>query len=615
MMKFCMLIYFLFMQVADYILDFLVSQGVKHVFLITGGAIAFVVDAFSRRKDITYVCVAHEQAAAMMADAYARMGPGFAAAMATSGPGATNLITGICCSWFDSIPTMMITGQVNTYELKKDYKVRQVGFQETDIVDIVKPITKFAAQLDRAENVRYLLEKATFVAKSGRPGPVLIDIPMNFQRTEIDPKKLTGFIPPKEKLCKDTGSFLKEKIKDTVKLLIHSQRPVILAGGGIRIAGAEIEIEHLIKLTKIPVVTSWSGFDLFAKNHPYYLGTQGVYGERAANFAVQNSEVLLTIGSRLDTRQTGGKPDTYARKSKIIMVDIDQGELDKRRGLTPHISINCDAKVFLRTLIDEIKREKLPDINTWTERCLEWKRKYPMVLPEYYKEKGYVNPYVFFKTLSNELPKNAVVITDDGGHLTWTMQAFEIRKGQRLFSAYGNSPMGYSFPAAIGASIALGKKEVICIDGDGSLQINIQEFQTLAYHKLPVKIFLMNNHGYGIIKQFQELYLESRFEATGKGYSCPDFVKIAKAYGIKTVSIKNHRQLEAKMRQVLHYKGPVLCDVFVRSNQKLIPKLEFGRPIEDLSPLLPRKEFSKNMIVKPLEISIPQNKTKVSEIN
>lgn len=603
------------MQVADYILDFLVSKGVKHVFLITGGAIAFVVDAFSRRKDIDYICVSHEQAGAMMADAYARMGPGFGAAMATSGPGATNLITGICCSWFDSIPTIMITGQVNADELKNNYQVRQVGFQETDIVDIVKPITKYAVQLDKAENIRYVLEKATYLAKSGRPGPVLIDIPMNFQRTEVYPPKMTGFKPPKAKPFQDSGSSLKKKITSTVKLLLHSQRPVILAGGGIRIAGAEKEIENLVKLTKIPVVTSWSGFDLFAKKHPCYLGAQGVYGERAANFAVQSSDVLLSIGSRLDTRQTGGKPDTYARESKVIMVDIDQGELDKRRGLTPHISINCDAKIFLQTLIMEIKKVRLQEVFNWTARCLEWKRKYPMVLPEYYKEKGHVNPYVFFKTLSNMLSSNAVVITDDGGHLTWTMQAFEIIKGQRLFSAYGNSPMGYSFPAAIGASIALGNKEVVCIDGDGSLQINIQEFQTLAYHKLPVKIFLMNNHGYGIIKQFQELYLESRFEATGKGYSCPDFLKIAKAYGIKTVSIKNHKELKKKIRQVLRHKGPVLCDVFVRSNQKLIPKLEFGRPIEDLSPLLPRQEFLQNMIVKPIGSSMPQGKTKVHEIN
>ncbi len=603
------------MQVADYILDFLVSQGVKHVFLMTGGAIAFVIDAFSRRKDIKYVCVAHEQAGAMMAEAYSRLGPGFGAAMATSGPGATNLITGICCAWFDSIPIICITGQVNTYEQKGSSKVRQVGFQETEIVDIVKPITKFAVQLDKAENIKYLLEKATYIAKSGRPGPVLIDLPMNFQRAEIDPKNLPGFTPPKEPPYQDTGKKLTEKIYQILTMLGKSQRPVILAGGGIRLAKAEKEIRQLIKVTQFPVVTSWSGYDLIPRNHPFYLGAQGVYGERAANFAVQNCDVLLSIGSRLDTRQTGGKPDTYAREAKVIMIDIDQAELDKRRGLTPAISVPTDAKLFLQALLKEMRKVKLPQVSKWVSKTLQWQKKYPVVLPIYYKQKKYVNPYVFIKTLSEELDDDAIVVTDEGANLTWTMQAFAVQKKQRLFSTYGNSPMGYSFPAAIGASVALGKKEIICIDGDGGFQINIQELQTLAYHKLPVKIFILNNHGYGIIKQFQELYLESRFEATGRGYSCPDFIKIAKAYGIKTFSIKNHGELKTKLRQVLNYKGPVLCDVIVRSNQKLIPKLEFGKPIEDLSPLLPRDEFIKNMIVKPLNVSLPQDKTKVNEIN
>lgn len=601
--------------VSDYILDFLVSQGVKHVFLITGGAIAFVVDAFSRRNDITYVCVAHEQAGAMMAEAYSRMGPGFAATMVTSGPGATNLITGICCAWFDSIPMLNISGQVNTHEQKGTSKVRQVGFQETDIVDVVRPITKFAAQLDKAENIRYLLEKATHIAKSGRPGPVLIDIPMNFQRAEIDLKTIPSFTPPQKKEYEDIGSTLQKKAKEVVKILQTAKRPVLLAGGGIRLADAQKELYELIDALGIPVVSSWSGYDLVHRTHPLYIGGHGVYGERAANFAVQNSDVYLTIGSRLDTRQTGGKPETYARESKVIMVDIDKAELDKRRGLTPHMAIQSDAKEFITTLLKEVKHIKKLDITDWVRRCQEWKQKYPVVLPEYYKEKGNVNAYVFVKTLSEELDKNAVIIPDDGGHLTWTMQAFEIKKGQRLFSAFGNSPMGYSFPAAIGASMAMGKKEVICIDGDGSLQINIQELQTLAYHKLPVKIFVLNNHGYGIIKQFQELYLDSREEATGKGYSTPDFIKVGKAYGIKTVSIKNHAELRKKICEVLRHKGPVLCDILIESNQKLMPKLEFGKPIEDLSPLLPRKEFYKNMIVKPIEPEIVEDKNRINEIN
>lgn len=602
-------------KVSDYILDYLVSQGVKHVFLLTGGAIAFIVDAFHGRKDIEYVCVQHEQAGAMMAEAYSRVGPGYAAAMVTSGPGATNLITGICCAWFDSIPAIYISGQVNTYELKGKYKARQVGFQETDIVDIVKPITKYAVQLTSEQDIRYELEKSTYIAKSGRPGPVLLDIPMDFQRVEIDLLKLKKFILPKEKEYKDTGKQLQEKVKKVIELLKNAKRPVIIAGGGIKIAKANEEIFELAKITGFPVTSSWSGYDIFPRNNTNFIGAHGVYGERAANFTVQNSDVLLSIGSRLDTRQTGGKPATFAREAKIIMVDIDQAELDKRRGLTPHLSIQSDAKEFLQVLLKEIKKVQLPDTTDWIKRATDWAAKYPVVAPEYYKEKKYINAYSFIKELSDQAPPNSIIIPDDGGNLTWTMQAWEVKKGQKLFSAYGNSPMGYAFPAAIGASIAMGKKPVICVDGDGSLQINIQELQTVAFHKLPIKLFVLNNNGYGIIKQFQELYLDSHYEATGKGYSCPDFIKVAEAYGIKSIKIKNVKEMKRKIKQALEFKGPVLIDVVINPNQKLNPKLEFGKPIEDISPLLPREEFHSNMIVKPVEEQKPVAKSKVSEIN
>lgn len=602
------------MQVADYILEFLSSQGIKHVFLMTGGAIAFVVDAFSRRKDISYICTAHEQAAAMMAEAYSRMGPGFACAMATSGPGATNLVTGIACAWFDSIPIICITGQVNTYEQKGASGVRQIGFQETEIVDIVKPITKFAAQLDKAENIRFYLEKATYIAKSGRPGPVLLDLPMNYQRAEINPAEIAGFNPPDDLPFTDTGVELKNKIRQTVDILKSAERPVILVGGGIRLAKADKEILTLANQLKYPLITSWSGYDLIPRNHPLYLGAQGVYGERAANFAVQNSDVLLSIGSRLDTRQTGGKVATYARSAKVIMIDADRAELDKRRGLTPVLTINSDAKVFLTELIKALKNRQLPTVDLWLRKSLSWRKKYPNVQKIYYQEKKYVNPYVFISILSEELDEKAVIITDEGANLTWTMQAFAVKQGQRLFSAFGNSPMGYSFPASIGASIALGKKEIICIDGDGGFQINLQELTTLANYKLPVKIFILNNRGYGIIKQFQDLYLEGRHEATGKGYSCPDFIKLGKAYDIKTFSINSNNQIRKVIQRVLRWKGPVICDIKIKPRQKLIPKLEFGKPIEDLSPLLSRKEFYGNMIVAPIE-QITAKKIKINEIN
>ncbi len=602
-------------KVNDYILDHLSAQGIKHVFVLTGGAIAFAIDAFHGRRDIRYICVQHEQAGAMMAEAYARVGPGYAAAMVTSGPGATNLLTGICCAWFDSIPALYISGQVNTHELKGASKARQVGFQETDIVEIVKPVTKYAVQLTSASDIGYELEKAAYIAKSGRPGPVLIDIPMDFQRAEIETEELRTFPIPEKKEYVDTGLPLERKVKKVVALLQNAKRPVLLAGGGIKIAKAQKQMHRLSHLLGCPITASWSGFDIFPRDNPYFIGAHGVYGERAANFTVQNSDVLLSIGSRLDTRQTGGKPETFAREAKIIMVDIDKGELDKRRGLTPHISIQCDAGEFLEELLAQLRTVTLPDPSPWLEQCQKWAQKYQIVRPEFKREKKPINAYAFIRLLSNRTPPESIIIPDDGGHLVWTMQSWQVKEGQQLFSAFGNSPMGYAFPAAIGAALANKKKKIICIDGDGSLQINIQELQTIAHYQLPVKIFILNNQGYGIIKQFQDLYLDGHHEATGKGYSAPDFIRVARGYGIQCFNIYNMDIARSRVGQALAFPGPILVNVLINPDQLLNPKLEFGRPIEDLSPLLPRNEFNRNMIVKPLPSPSPVEKKDIHEIN
>ncbi len=592
-------------QVNDYILDFLVEQGIGEVFLVTGGAIAFIADAFHGRKDIKCIPCGHEQAAAMMAEAYSRMGPGYSVCMATSGPGATNFITGMGCAYFDSIPALYITGQVNTYEQRgydpgtKD--VRQVGFQETQIVEMMAPITKYSTMLKRAEDIRYELEKATYIAKSGRPGPVVLDIPMNFQRAPIKKKELRPFLPPKTKPYKDTGESLERKVGRIYRLLAKAERPVVVAGGGIRLSGAYEEFHALISKLKYPIITSWSGFDVMPYDHPLYIGSHGVYGSRGANFTVQNSDVLITIGSRLDTRQTGGRPAMYARRAKLVMVDIDRAELAKRRGLTPYMTVEADAKEFILEMVKQYEKHKksLPSAEKWLARSREWKAKYPIMQEKFYKQKKYVNPYVFGEILSEELPKNAVVIPDQGGNLTWTMQSFKLKKGQRLFSAFGNSPMGYGFPAALGASIALGKREVICIDGDGGIQFNIQEFQTMVAQKLPVKTFVLNNEGYGIIRQFQAAYLDSHIIATDKrdGVTNPDFIKVAKAFGITALRINSNRELRRKIRQALRTKGPVLVEIMMRPGQEIMPKLAFGNPLEDQWPLLPREELEKNMIV------------------
>ena len=380
------------MNVADYILDFLVKKKVKKVFLITGGAISFVIDAFSRNKKISYTCVAHEQAAAMMADAYSRLGPNFSATMVTSGPGATNLLTGIACSWFDSIPSIHICGQVNSYELSNAHKstknVRQVGFQETDIVAMAKSITKFSYQLQNAQEIRFILEKAYHIAQSGRPGPVLIDIPMDFQRKIINPARLKSYKPIKKK---NLDKLINNQIRTIKNLLMKSKRPTIIVGGGIRCSKTNNELLACIKNLDIPIVTTWSGVDSISHDFMNYIGCIGVYGSRAANFVIQNSDFILCFGSRLDTRITSGVPKNFARDAIIAAVDIDKNELNKKRGLNIDIKINIDLGIFFK-LYRKCSKNFIIRKLDWVKQSLEWKKKYPMVLQSFRNQKKFVNP-------------------------------------------------------------------------------------------------------------------------------------------------------------------------------------------------------------------------------
>ena len=588
------------MNLSDYVLSFLEKKKVKNVFTITGGAICFLMDAFSRNKNIKYTAVAHEQAGAMMADSYSRLGPNFSATMVTSGPGATNLLTGIACSWFDSIPSLHICGQVNKHELASykvsTKKVRQVGFQETDIIAMAKPITKFTYQLKNENEIRYVLEKAFHISQEGRPGPVLIDIPMNLQRKVIDPKKLKSFYVKKK-------SIKKQKLINQInKILSHlkkSKRPAIIIGGGIRISKTNKELLVFLKGMNVPLITTWSGVDAITHDHKNYIGNVGVYGSRAANFVIQNSDFVLSLGSRLDTRVTGGVPKNFARNAIIASIDIDKNELNKNRGLEIKIKVNESLKDFFNYFI-KLSKNKIIDKSEWVEKSILWKKKYPTVLDSDRKQKEYVNPYFFMERLSKHLKSDDIIIADDGAHLTWTIQALKVLKKQRLFSAFGNSPMCYAFPASIGASIALNKKKIICIDGDGSIQINIQELQTMVSNQLPIKIIIMNNDGYGIIKQFQELYLGKRYEAVDSynGVTNPNFSKIVRAYGVKYSEIKNNSNIDKVLKKTLKSNSAEFINIFVKPDQKITPKLTFGSPLEDLSPKIPREDFNENMKVK-----------------
>ena len=360
-------------------------------------------------------------------------------------------------------------------------------------------------------------------------------------------------------------------------------RPVFIIGGGVKFRKDRKQFLKNIKQGDIPIVTTWSGYDLIDRNHPNYLGNYGVYGERAANLAIQNADLILAYGSRMDTRQISTKPKgMFAREALVIVDNIDKAENERLKKLGFEINTNQEVLMADRT--------------KWLTKCREWKAMYPTVLPKYYKQKKYVNPYVLIKEMSNLATKDYIIIPDDGGHLTWTMQAWEIKEGQSLYSAFGNSPMGYAFPAAIGASFAT-KRPIVVIEGDGSFQINIQELVTLAKYRPNIKIFIMNNNGYGIIKQFQSLYLGGRY--IGSNVPIPDFVKVSRAYGIPTETIKSHKELY-KLKKILKHKGPMVIDVEIKPNQKLEPKLGYLKPLEDLDPPLPRKEFYKQMIVKPI---------------
>jgi len=587
------------MKLSDYIADFLVKEGVKHTFGITGGAIVHVIDSIYQNPDIEHICAHHEQGAAMAAEAYSRITKNVGVGISTSGPGATNLLTGVCCAYYDSIATVFITGQVPTSQLKRDSGVRQIGFQETDVVSVFRPITKYSALIDDPTKIRYELEKAFYLARSGRPGPVLLDICDDVQRADINPDNLEHFIcdrEPKDKLR------LHQQIEKCIGLIKESKRPVIILGGGIKLAKAEAQTYELIDRLQYPVALTWATMDMLPDDHPLLVRDFGVSANRAGNFAVQNSDLILAIGTRLDTHETGSRPSTFAREAKKIVVDSDESELMKyeQRGMKADLLINSNIRYFLSKILS--KHIKTRDISSWIERIKRWRDKYPICCQKYFEQENNVNPYVFIDVLSKESREGDIIITDAGGNLTWTMQGFKVKKEQKLFSAFNHSPMGYSLPASIGASIA-SKKPVTCIIGDGGIQMNIQELATIARYNLPIRIFLFNNRGYGIIRQTQDTWLDSRYYASSLefGLGFPDFREVAECYGIKTEIIKNHRELTEKIRNVLDADGPILCDVEIKPDSNIAPKLEFGRPIEDSSPLLDRREFSENMIAKPLD--------------
>ncbi len=568
------------MNGSEYIAEFIARIGSRRVYTLTGGACAFMIDAIGRHPDLDVICVQNEQAAAMAADATWRVERRVGVTMATSGPGATNLITGIACSFFDSIPSLHITGQVNQRESSAVHgaQVRQSGFQETKIVDMVRPITKYAVVVRSVEELGSELAKAYDIATSGRMGPVLIDVPMDVQQAEIDAN-----FPVLSVSAPTDPALVTEAAASISAILRTAERPVILWGGGVALAGVQEALREWLDATGVPFVASWAGLSAFSHEHPGFVGQIGVYGNRGANFVLQNADAVIVLGSRLDNRQRSGNAANFAIGAKVHVLDVD-GEEIKKYGGGRYTGTILDLSA-LPQVLSRLEEPKLFEV--WKSYVGEMKRTYfGKETSSTARRLNSLSPYDVVRRISETIDKNAIVIGDTGAALCWLHQSFTVDQ-HTLFTAGGNSPMGYALCAAIGAKLSNPQRQVISYNGDGGLQVNIQELQTIKHLGLDVAVIVMNNGAYGIIKQFQDSYLGSRYTASSDGYSTPDFGAVAKAYGLQYSRVESIDQITPE----LFKRGAILIDVILSEETLIEPKLEMGRPINDQYPYLQKTEY------------------------
>jgi acetolactate synthase I/II/III large subunit len=642
------------MRVADFIAERIAGLGVRHVFLVTGGGAMYLDDALGLRDDLEVVCTHHEQACAIAAEGYARTTGGIGVVCVTTGPGGTNAMTGVLGQWHDSVPALYISGQVryDTTVASTQVPLRQLGDQEADIVRLVSPITKYAAFVSDPTTVRYHFEKAVWLATHGRPGPVWLDVPLNVQNAQVAPAELPGFAaselddevaapgttggglvglrpwpavrpaaqaPGAHRGCFD-GEAARAAAHETLRRLRAAERPLVLAGSAVRGSGACGAFLRLVDVLGVPVCTAWNAHDLLWEDHPLYAGRPGTIGDRAGNFALQNSDLLLSLGCRLNVRQVGYEYRAFAREAFRIVVDIDEAELAKPT-IFPDLAVHSDVGFFVDELLDAAVAEPLAPHADWLAWCHERRRRYPVILPEYRRRGEPVNAYVFVAELARRLDEGDVIVCANGTACVAPFQAFAVRPGQRLIANSGTAGMGYDLPAAVGAAFALrgaaagaGPRagRVICLAGDGSIQMNLQELQTIVCHQLPVKIFVFDNAGYVSIRQTQDSLFDGRRVGEGprSGVTFPDMVAVAEAYGITATRVTRHDELDEAIGAALVSSGPALVDVIMDPDQVFAPKvvaekLPDGRlvskPLEDMYPFLPRDEFADNMIVPPYE--------------
>jgi len=581
------------MKASDYIVEFLVEQRIDKVFGYIGGAVANFYDSLDKNPNIEIINTIHEQGAGFAAEGYARVSGKSGIATATSGPGATNLITPIGSCFFDSVPTLFITGQVNTYEYKYDKPVRQIGFQETDIVSIIKPITKYAVMINSIDDLKYELEKSYFLSQHDRKGPVLIDIPMDIQRADFQPEEQRSFFDSDEYRIYKNEKESNLKIETVIELLKVSKRPVILLGGGARISNAGNALYTLLSQVEIPVVYSLMGKDIVKDTYKYNLGLIGAYGNRYGNLTLANSDLILVLGSRLDTRQTGTDLKTFAREAKIIQVDIDANELGSK--ILADVLIKSDVKQFIKALNKETFEI---DITLWRKKVMSYKNKFSSVIGIDQKDKV---PNLIINEISKHLSDDDIICVDVGQHQMWVAQSLDMKSKQRVLFSGGMGAMGCALPTAIGATLST-KKRAIVIVGDGGFQMNIQELEILRRRNLPIKIFIMNNANLGMVRQFQEIYFEENYAGTKKDYSVPNFEKIADGYGIKSCAVSNMVDIHNTIKEALANDLPELIDIQLEESLTTVePKLIVNKPIEDMYPFLDREDFFNEMIIEPLD--------------
>lgn len=597
-------------KVSNYIAQFLVDQGIEHVFTITGGGAMHLNDGLGHQKGLKCIYNHHEQACAIAAESYARIHNRIAALCVTTGPGGTNAITGVVGGYLDSIPMLVLSGQVryDTTARSTGLNIRAMGDQEFDICKAVESMTKYCEMVIDPLKIRYCLQKALYIAQNGRPGPCWLDIPLNVQGAYIDTDDLYPDFDSTEFDSTLPPAVTDEMVHTIIEKIKASERPIFYAGNGIRISGGFEAFNRVLEKLNVPVVTGWNSIDAIYDEHPLYVGRGGIMGDRPGNFAVQNSDLVFSVGNRLSIRQVGYNYKTWAREAFVIANDIDADEL-KKPSLHVEMPVWADARDLLEKMDRILPEGKLFNGADWLRRCAEWKVKYPVVLPKHYETTSNTNVYAFIKELSTRLKEGQTTVVGNGSACVVGSHAYVIKRDQRFIINSAIASMGYDLPAAIGACVAENGKEIIDITGDGSIQMNIQELQTIVHHKMPIKIFLINNEGYHSIRQTQNNFFGKPLVGIGPesgDLSFPDMSKLAPAYGLPYFMIDKNEKLGAVIEEVLKCDGPALCEIFVDAEQNFEPKSATKRlddgtlvsaPLEDLAPFLSKEELKENMII------------------